>query len=375
MGKMNLNTEQKHITLNYRACLVLLLLFSVFLPVIADARSMPVRRVPLNDEMGLLDEQTAREVKRYSQLLYRDHKSELAILIIKTTSGQNHSDFALKVFNHWGLGQAGVNNGMLVLFAIDDRRVEIKPGTRYREHFNESFCTSLLTRFVVPEMRAGRSGQGVVAAAREVAAEIRRFEEGRGAAGSVSHRSSDLSAERGVGKTSNTVNRRQSSRLPSVGAGPVRLVIFAIVILIMLGGFYYFYQAYWNGRLVIPIWLFVVCVIVLAAIAIGLGQTIPDFWEGMLDQLMSGSGGASVILFLWGAYHICPGCNRYMMVSTRTLVYATYYSTGLGEKTIHCNNCGLHQVSTYTIPRRTRSSSSSGGGGGRSSGGGGGASW
>jgi uncharacterized protein len=66
-----------------------------------------------------------------------------------------------------------------------------------------------------------------------------------------------------------------------------------------------------------------------------------------------------------------------MNVHKRTLHYATYYSSGLGEKTEHCDHCGYHRVSTYTIPRKTRSSSSSSssGGGGRSSGGGGGASW
>jgi len=140
------------------------------------SRSMPVRRVPLNDEIGLLDAQTVQEVKRFSQLLYRDHRSELAVLIISSTNGQNAGQYAERVFNHWGLGQAGVNNGMLIMFAINDRRVEIKPGIRYRDRFSESFCTSLLNRYVVPEMKAGRAKNGVLAAVREVAAEMRSFE-------------------------------------------------------------------------------------------------------------------------------------------------------------------------------------------------------
>ena len=110
------------------------------------SRSMPVRRVPLNDEIGLLDTQTTQEVKRFSQLLYRDHRSELAVLIISSTNGQNAGQYAEQVFNHWGLGQAGVNNGMLILFAMNDRRVEIKPGIRYRNRFSESFCTNQIGR-------------------------------------------------------------------------------------------------------------------------------------------------------------------------------------------------------------------------------------
>lgn len=363
--------------------------------------SMPVRRVPLNDEIGLLDAQTAQEVKRFSQLLYRDHRSELAVLIISSTNGQNAGQYAEQVFNHWGLGQAGVNNGMLILFAMNDRRVEIKPGIRYRNRFSESFCTNLLNRYVVPEMKAGRAKDGVLAAVREVAAEIRSFEtsgQSSGNAGSPSGQTrpgeqsstgsgnysqsgSQNAAPAKPLKTTAPTQRpaRKGLGLPPLKGDSVRLIIFAIIALVVSGGIYYFYQAYWFGRLLMPVWLFVILILVGGASAIGLVSTLPDFFQGGLDVPFSGAGGIAFLSFLWCASHVCPRCNMYMSVWTRTLRSPTYYSTGLGEKTVHCESCGYHNVSTYTISRRTRSSSSGGsrssGGGGRSSGGGGGASW
>lgn len=89
---------------------------------------MPERRVPLNDEISLLDEQTAKEVKRISQLLYRDFKSEMAILIIRSTDGTNASDYALRVFNHWALGQRGVDNTHDSVCRFNRRRCQ--PGLR-----------------------------------------------------------------------------------------------------------------------------------------------------------------------------------------------------------------------------------------------------
>ncbi len=359
----------------------------------ACARNMPVRRVPLNDEISLLDAQTAKEVKRFSQLLYRDHKSELAVLIIRSTEGKNAGAYAESVFNHWGLGQKGTNNGMLIMFAIDDRRVEIKPGIRYRDRFTESFCTSLLTRYVVPEMRAGRPGNGVVAATREVAAEIRSFEEAATGVRPANNlgKTPDKNLQTGEQnvqiassssspgqKAPKVVTRpvRKSSGLPPVKSDTVRLIIFFIIILATAAGVYYFYQAYWLGRLLMPVWLFMLVMIAAGMASAGLASTLSDFFTGSLDAPVSGSGGMALLIFFFCATHICPRCNKYMSVSTRTLRHATYYSTGLGEKTVDCDNCGYHNVSTYTISRKTRSKSSSGSsGGGRSSGGGGGASW
>ena len=363
------------------------------------ALSMPVRRVPLNDETGLLDTQTAREVKRFSQLLYRDHRSELAVLIINSTNGKNAGQYAEQVFNHWGLGQAGVNNGMLILFAMNDRRVEIKPGIRYRNHFSESFCTNLLNRYVVPEMKAGRAKEGVLAAVREVSAEIRSFEtSGQSAANAGSPSGQTRPGEKPSnvsGNYSTSGNQKAAATKPVQTTGPtqrpprkglglpplkadmVRLIIFGIIALITCGGIYYFYQAYWFGRLIIPVWLFVIVVLAGGASAVGLASTLPDFFQGGLDGPFSGAGGIGFLSFLWCASHVCPRCNKYMSVWKRTLRSPTYYSTGLGEKTVHCDNCGYHNVSTYTISRRTRSSSGGGSrsSGGRSSGGGGGASW
>lgn len=350
------------------------------------ARPMPERRVPLNDEIGLLDEQTAKEVKRISQLLYRDFKSEMAILIIRSTDGANASDYALRVFNHWTLGQRGVDNGMLILFAIDDRRVEIMPGTRYKSRFNNSFCNNLLTRHVVPEMRANRAAQGVLSAAREVAAEIRRIED---SGGSATSSTSSAEARPHVDNTGSAGTRQTRTTAPGssfmknhrdlLRSPMAKFVVYAMLAVWIAGGIFYFTQAFNHGQLLMNQWLFIILMIMSGLLIFSVASQSFDLSDNRLDQIFSGSGGVSLLGFLWCFSHICPRCSKFMMVHKQTLRYATYYSSGLGEKTEHCDNCGYHRVSTYTIPRRTRSSgsssSSSSGGGGRSSGGGGGASW
>jgi uncharacterized protein len=87
-------------------------------------------------------------------------------------------------------------------------------------------------------------------------------------------------------------------------------------------------------------------------------------------------------------YTPCPKCKTiaYHSVSRRTVVSATYSSSGTGEESHACKYCGYQHVTTYSIAQLTRSSSSSSGssfssssggswGGGSSGGGGASSRW
>jgi uncharacterized protein len=85
----------------------------------------------------------------------------------------------------------------------------------------------------------------------------------------------------------------------------------------------------------------------------------------------------------------CPECQAltWALKSDRTIVAATYSSSGRGEKTFKCDGCAHTATESYVIPIRRDSSSSSGSsssggsssggysGGGSSGGGGAGSSW
>lgn len=72
----------------------------------------------------------------------------------------------------------------------------------------------------------------------------------------------------------------------------------------------------------------------------------------------------------------CPSCGqRGMHTEKKTTKKATRTYEGRGERTRTCRHCDYHDVSTYTISRRSSSSSSGGFGGGSSSGGGASGRW
>ncbi len=320
------------------------------------ARSMPVRRVPLNDEIGLLDDQMAAEIKQISQLLYRDFKSEMAILIMHSTDGANHNDYAQRVFNDWKLGQAGSDSGILIMFAIDDEGIEIIPGVRYQDKFNVEFCTNLLTTHVDPEIKAGRTAQGVLAATREVAAAIRQSEE-TGTGLSYDQTESTKSSESTANKSSASPDSTNSNNTDSKKVSKIpKIKLFAYIFMAtwMTGGFYYCLRAFKHGHLLMEPAVFLLLVVLCGIIMLFFIYKIFDFTSSALDQFFLVTGSLALVSFIWCAGHICPKCSKYMIVHTKTLHSPTYNAPGLGEETRHCDNCGYHLVTTHQIARRTR---------------------
>ncbi|MHB8872710.1 MAG: TPM domain-containing protein [Myxococcaceae bacterium] len=53
---------------------------------------------------------------------------QLGVAVVDSTSGAPHRDFATAVFNRWGVGHAGRNDGVLLFVALADRKAEIVLG-------------------------------------------------------------------------------------------------------------------------------------------------------------------------------------------------------------------------------------------------------
>ena len=80
--------------------------------------------------------------------------------------------FATSLFNQWGIGDARTSNGVLLLVAKDARRVEIECGVSLNYRFNSVWCNSMLKTNVVPALKEGNYGEGVLAAVKQIGARL-----------------------------------------------------------------------------------------------------------------------------------------------------------------------------------------------------------
>src|SRR5690606_27307961 len=82
----------------------------------------------VNDLANVLspDEEQLLEQKA---LAFADSTSnQITIVTIKSIGIYDVADYSVQLFNRWGIGQASRNNGVLILAAIDEHRMNITTG-------------------------------------------------------------------------------------------------------------------------------------------------------------------------------------------------------------------------------------------------------
>ncbi|MGH9137190.1 MAG: TPM domain-containing protein [Acidimicrobiales bacterium] len=80
--------------------------------------------------------------------------NEIGVAIIGTTAGRPIEEYSLELFNSWGIGQAGVDNGVAVVLALDDRAIRLEVGLGLERALSTERADAL-TDDVVPTLAGG----------------------------------------------------------------------------------------------------------------------------------------------------------------------------------------------------------------------------
>jgi uncharacterized protein len=105
---------------------------------------------------------------------------QLGVAIVGTTSAIAPRAFATDVFNRWGTGHKGVNDGILLFVALDDHKAEIVLGRGLSSccGINESDSDAVMRDDVVSNFKAHRTTQALVDGANALAALLHRHSSG-----------------------------------------------------------------------------------------------------------------------------------------------------------------------------------------------------
>lgn len=111
----------------------------------------------LNEAIGRLEAETAVEV---------------AVVVVQTIDTDDCYDFAYRLFNHWGLGKSGKDNGLLVLFVADQRAVKIETGYGLEGLLPDMACDNILNEVMFPLFKQGDYDEGFLLGIQAVAEKL-----------------------------------------------------------------------------------------------------------------------------------------------------------------------------------------------------------
>lgn len=126
--------------------------------------AIPALDSPVVDTTGTLDAATRQLLEQKALALQQRKGSQLQVLVVASTNGEPIERYAQRVFEQWKLGRQGVDDGVLLLVAKDDRRVRIEPGYGLEGAIPDAIANRVIQEYLVPSFRNNDYAGGISAA-------------------------------------------------------------------------------------------------------------------------------------------------------------------------------------------------------------------
>ncbi|WP_230945569.1 TPM domain-containing protein [Burkholderia pseudomultivorans] len=141
-------------------------------PVAAKPEAPPPLKGRVTDTTGVLGAACASELTARLADLESRLGVQMAILLVGSTGHSTIEQFATDVFDAWQLGRKKVDNGLLLVAALNDRSVRIEVGYGLEGAIPDIVAGRIIRERIVPAFRAQRIEAGVSDAVDALAREL-----------------------------------------------------------------------------------------------------------------------------------------------------------------------------------------------------------
>ena len=93
----------------------------------------------------------------------RTNGAEMAVVVIRSLDGLSIDEAAVKLFELWNIGKKSKDNGLLLLWSTDDRRIRVEVGYGLEGVLPDGKVGAILDAYVMPQFRSGEFDEGVLA--------------------------------------------------------------------------------------------------------------------------------------------------------------------------------------------------------------------
>ncbi len=127
----------------------------------------------VTDQAGVVSADDEARLDAIADELHRTKGVELAVVTVDSVPG-TPKQFATELFNHWKIGSAATNNGVLVLLVMSQRRLEVETGDGIEGALPAQWLADMQTTTMVPRFKQKQLGGGLVAGVQAIAEHVKR---------------------------------------------------------------------------------------------------------------------------------------------------------------------------------------------------------
>jgi uncharacterized protein len=155
-----------------RRIAVIIILALCFLPC-AVAQKLPRPTGYVNDFAGVMTAEDKKTVNNLATAIQEKTGAEMAVVTVESYAPYaSIDDYSYALATDWGIGEKGKDTGVLLILAMEERKVKIEVGYGLEGAIPDSVAGRILDNSVIPAFRENNFSGGLREGSRAIAAYI-----------------------------------------------------------------------------------------------------------------------------------------------------------------------------------------------------------
>lgn len=146
-----------------RFLFAILLAGSALLAGAQELQGVPALKARVTDLSGTLSAEQQQALESRLLAFEREKGAQIAVLLLPSTKPEAIEQYAIRVAEQWKLGRKGIDDGVLLLIAKQDRKLRIEVGYGLEGALNDATAKRIIAETITPLFKDGRFYEGIEA--------------------------------------------------------------------------------------------------------------------------------------------------------------------------------------------------------------------
>jgi uncharacterized protein len=143
--------------------------------VVPNVRPVPERAGRVTDKANVLKAEDRARIDKALEQYERETFHPIALLTIPALAGEPIESYSRRVASAWKLGQKGLDDGILLVIAMNDKIVRIELGRGMQKYISNDEAEEIIEEHIIPSFGRGDYARGIQAGIIELMRLGRRF--------------------------------------------------------------------------------------------------------------------------------------------------------------------------------------------------------
>lgn len=115
----------------------------------------------VNDFANIIDDDTQAKLETQLSSYRQTSNHEVVVVTISSLQGDYIENYAVKLFEEWGIGDKEKDNGILLLVASEDKKVRIEVGYGLEGALVDSEASQIIQGYIIPSFKENNYSLGI----------------------------------------------------------------------------------------------------------------------------------------------------------------------------------------------------------------------